>query len=195
MTPSCTASLELRRATRLSHQRLEKRVDIKSRFSDRAAYLAHLKQLWGFYAAFETALDPKLLQGVLGDLELRWKCPLLKRDLESLDPLLDVAELPRYSPMPPCGDTAQAFGCLYVLEGATLGGQVVLALAATSLEVTRANGAAFLASYGEDVADMWSRFRAALDRWCSTDARLDRAVASASMTFDRIADCLCERAP
>jgi heme oxygenase len=47
--------LELRTATRLSHQRLGKRVDIKSRFSHRAAYLAHLKQLWGFFAAFEAA--------------------------------------------------------------------------------------------------------------------------------------------
>ncbi len=195
MTPSCSASLELRGATRLSHQRLEKRVDIKSRFSHRAAYLAHLKQLWGFYSAFEAALDPHLFEGALADLELRWKCPLLRQDLEILDPFLDVDRLPRCSRIPPCGDTAQAFGCLYVLEGATLGGQAVLDLAAKSLAVTRSSGAAFLASYGQDVAEMWNRFRMAIDHWCNTDARLNRAVESAALTFDCIADWLCERKP
>jgi len=194
MALGSSASLELRKATRLSHERLERRVDIKSRFSHRAAYIEHLKRLWGFYASFEAALDPKLFEGTLADLDRRWKCPLLKQDIEFLDPVSGVLDgLPTCSTVPVCRDTSQAFGCLYVLEGATLGGQALLKLAANSLGVSRFNGAAYLASYGEDVAEMWSRLRVAIDRWCNTDARLHRAVESATLTFDCIADWLCER--
>jgi heme oxygenase len=187
--------VELREATRLAHGRLEERVDIESRFRDRAGYIAHLRRLWGFYASFEAALDPRLLDGALPDLELRWKCPLLKKDLECLDPCTDVLDaIPTCSRVPACFDTSQAFGCLYVLEGSTLGAKSLLGVAAASLGVDRSNGAAYLASYGANVPAMWSTFRVALDLWCNTDARLRPAIDSAVLTFDCVADWLCEGA-
>jgi heme oxygenase len=97
--------------------------------------------------------------------------------------------------LPECADTNAAFGCLYVLEGATLGGRSLLPLVRSRLGVDAARGAAFLASYGEEIPIMWRRFGAALDAWCDSTARRARVAEAAAATFARLGDWLCGDAP
>lgn len=186
----------LRSATWSSHQRLEKRLDVKTRFSSLFAYRAHLERMWGFCAALEQRVSRQVLGDSLADYDSRRKLPLLARDLVSLGAAPDaMPQLPRCEAIPACPDAASAFGCLYVLEGATLGGRTLLPLVQERLGLNAGHGAAFLASYGADVAAMWQRFGAALDAWCCTPERQERAAGTAVGTFDALQDWLCGSTP
>jgi heme oxygenase len=187
-----SAILELRSATWSSHQHLEKRLDVKTRFTDPAAYRMHLERMWGFCAAIERRLGEDPFGPSLADFARRRKVPLLTRDLLALGASPEsVQRLPACDDIPDCPDPAAAFGCLYVLEGATLGGRTLLPLVQDRLGLTAATGAAFLASYGEDVGPMWRDFGVSLDAWCDTAHRRACASRSAVGTFASLADWLC----
>lgn len=182
----------LRAATWPSHQRLEKRLDVKARFSQADAYRAHLERMWGFCAAIEALLQPESFGGSLADYETRRKQPLLTQDLIVLGAGPgDIASLPRCGSVPDLADPAAAFGCVYVLEGATLGGRTLLPLVENRLGFTAIRGASYLASYGDDVAPMWRSFGLALDAWCAAPARQASAALAAVGTFDALAGWLC----
>jgi heme oxygenase len=187
-----SAIAELRSATWPSHQRLEKRLDIKARFTDPDAYRAHLEKMWGFCAAIERRIGSGVLDGALTDYDKRRKAPLLMRDLIALGSDQElVAGLPNCDDFPDLKDPAAAFGCVYVLEGATLGGRTLLPMVQSRLGFTADHGAAYLASYGEDVGSMWRAFGAALDAWCDASERRGRAASAAVATFTSLDQWLC----
>lgn len=187
-----SAMADLRAATWPAHQRLERRVDVKARFSSLAAYRSHLEQMWGFCAGLELRLEPATFAGALADYGSRRKLPSLTRDLLALGAdSSSVEKLARCESVPHCGDPSVAIGCVYVLEGATLGGRTLLPVVETRLGLTPEHGASFLASYGDDVTAMWRRFGTALDAWCSAPERRSRAVAAAVATFDSLDEWLC----
>jgi heme oxygenase len=191
-----SAIAELRSATWPSHQRLEKRLDVKTRFSGRDAYRAHLQKMWGFCAAIELELGRNGFSAVLADYEARRKIPLLTRDLIALGADREsVLRLPFCEAIPDCADPAAAFGCVYVLEGATLGGRTLLPVVESRIGLSADNGAAFLASYGDDVAAMWRGFGASLEAWCSSPERRMRAAETAVATFTALDDWLCGQSP
>jgi heme oxygenase len=182
----------LRRATWPAHQRLEKRIDVKARFATVPAYLAHLRRMWGFCAGIETRLSADAFGVALPDYSARRKLPLLTQDLVALGVLpAELAAVPRCDALPELGDTAAAFGCVYVFEGATLGGRTLLPLVSSRLGCDAARGAAFLASYGDAVGAMWQRFGAALDAFCADASRRARAEEAATATFTALEDWLC----
>lgn len=186
-----SAIAALRSATWKSHQRLEKRLDVKSRFSELSAYRSHLQQMWGFCCGLEQSLATNSFQGALPNYESRRKLPLLTQDLVSLgaDPQ-SIARLPWCLSVPAPSDPESAFGCVYVLEGATLGGRTLLPLVNARLGLSADHGAAFLASYRENVTTMWRDFGIALDACCCTPDRQVRAIQAAVTTFDALADWL-----
>jgi heme oxygenase len=182
----------LRAATWPSHQRLEKRIDFKSRLESVATYRRHIERMWGFHAALEPLLADSLRPARLADLERRRKLPLLERDLLALgaDPG-DLARLPRCAALPDCSEPASAFGCAYVLEGATLGGRSLLPAVQSRLGLTAERGAAYFASYGVAVGEMWRSFGEALDRCCEGERQQAHAAAAASATFAALEAWLC----
>ena len=186
----------LRVATWPSHQRLEKRIDFKSRLASVASYRAHLEQMWGFYAALEPRLAAGISPAHLADFESRRKLPLLERDLLALGADGSaVAGLPRCATLPDCADPAAAFGCAYVLEGATLGGRTLMPTVESRLGFTAERGAAFLASYGAAVGDMWRSFGDALERCCAGAQQQAHAAAAAAATFAALEAWLCGSPP
>lgn len=189
------AMAALRAATWPAHQQLERRLDVKARFADSSAYCAYLRKMWGFCAALEARLDAQQFGAALPDYERRRKLPLLARDLSALGIAAEaVARLPRCDRLPHCADTSAAFGCAYVLEGATLGGRTLLPLVGMRLGLTAQHGASFLASYGDQTALKWRSFGAALDAWCMHAERTAAAVAAAVSTFESLQYWLCEAA-
>ena len=78
---------------------------------------------------------------------------------------------------------SDAFGVLYVLEGATLGGQIIARRLQAALGVTASTGGRFFQSYGPDVGPNWRRFVAMLDAFGETSAEGDRVERAALATF------------
>jgi heme oxygenase len=148
-------------------------------------YIAIQKKFYGFYSPIETRLlsirgwnDPDL------KLQCRRKLPLLAADLVclSVDPA-EIATLPCCDVLPRLETIPEALGCLYVLEGSTLGGKTISALLAHILPKDQSRGCSFFNSYGKDVGRMWSSFLGILERHCQEHGNDDVVVRSACQTF------------
>jgi len=177
-------ALRLRKATERAHQRLERRVDVKSRFASPLAYKEYLGLMYGFCAGVEQQLSEDFFGAALPDYGSRRKLPLLARDLAHQGVAADELHLiPNCPSLPACSDIAAAFGSLYVVEGATLGGRTLLPLVESRLGYTATSGAAYLASYGDQTGERWHDFSAAIDAWCRPPDRFARAARAAVETF------------
>ncbi|MDP9089089.1 MAG: biliverdin-producing heme oxygenase [Pseudomonadota bacterium] len=182
----------LRAATASSHRRLEKRLSVTERFGKLTGYREHLERMWGFCSALEASLGAQSFEGALPDYEARRKLPLLATDLAALGLSgSSISSLPRCREMPEPSGPAFALGCVYVLEGATLGGRTLLPLVEERLGFNADHGASYLASYGTDVAAMWRAFKAAVEACCCDADRQASALRAAVLTFDVLADWLC----
>ena len=117
----------------------------------------------------------------LPDIHRRAKLPWLEKDLSALGIDGDAREqLPVCGELPPCDSLAEALGCLYVLEGASLGGQVISQHFQHSLALEANNGLAFFTSYGQETRTMWQTFG---ERLMVAEADEIAVIHSASETF------------
>ena len=178
---------KLRDQTAEQHQRLEAKLDILTRLSSPHGYKSLLEQFYGFYLPLEIHLGSVMCSpGSLLNFTARRKTPLLEKDLLFLDlSERDLAELPQCQKLPTVESEAQAFGCLYVLEGATLGGQIISKYVADKLGYERERGATFFKSYGAEVRAMWCDFMQALGEYATAHDTDDEVVAAAVDTFDK----------
>lgn len=152
-------------------------------------YRAHLERLHGLFAPLEAELA-RLLPVLPPELRAseRWKLPLLVRDLEALGhDAPSLARLPRATELPRLTGLPQALGCCYVLEGSTLGGQLLLRHLQRHFAGVSAGGFAFFRAYGEEVGPMWKAFGAVVRQASAAAASEDfdaHVVRSAQDTFE-----------
>ena len=174
----------LRTGTALLHVALEKRLPFFSERLDAGWYQRLLQAYYGFYQPMEVALYDSGLIPEGFDPVLRVKTPTLLSDLGTLG--LDanaINALPRCSELPIFDTPAACLGSLYVLEGATLGGQVLRREMALRLNVTADNGGAFLDVYGAETGRRWKDFLDYLGRLPLDAPAQQRAVDAARSTF------------
>lgn len=184
VSASSSILTRLRTETRAQHDAIEAAlVELTSDGLDRDAYRRTLERFYGFYRPLEMGL---WAVGGWGQRDLdvtqRRKTPLLDADLRTLG-LANPEDLPVCTELPPHATVAAAFGCLYVLEGATLGGQVISKLLRKSLGVSIENGGRFFHGYGDRSGPMWHAFRASIMTFADTVAIQDEVVAAAKDTF------------
>mgnify|MGYP003617547552 CR=1 FL=1 len=161
----------LRTGTGLLHVALEQRLPFFSERLDAQWYRRLLQAYHGFYQPMEAALYDSGLIPDGYESALRVKTPTL------------VHDLPRCTQLPVLDTPAACLGALYVLEGATLGGQVLRREIALRLDVNADNGGAFLNVYGAETGRRWKDFLDYLGRQpLDTDAAV-RAVMAARSTF------------
>ena len=141
---------KLKEATREQHEQLENTVDVMNRMFSRDDYKKLLEKFRKVYSAIE----PKIAAADLGrfgmDFDKRRKSQLLDADLKSLD-VNGNHETSEWTDVPVIDSPAKAFGCLYVLEGATLGGQVITRHLKQHLDLSPEAGGSFFNSYGKEV--------------------------------------------
>lgn len=166
--------LLLRERTRTSHSRLEDGVDVLERCRDRGAYADLLTALRSVYAPLERGLDGSPSTPLLmPDWSDRRKTGWLDEDLAALGvpaPPDAAVEVP---------ETAEdVAGAAYVMEGATLGGAVVLRRIEQVWDEPLPHR--FFTSYGADRGRRWRDLR----QWLES-AGLDgeATVAAAERTF------------
>lgn len=170
----------LRAETAQLHIALEERLPFFSPSLDHAYYQRLLQAYYGFYQPLEQRLQVsgEVPDGI--DLSARLKTPTLRGDLQALG-LTDeqIAELPLCQSLPLITSAEEALGVLYVLEGATLGGQILRREIAARLHLDAGNGAAFLDIYGDATGRRWREFT---DHLASSplDARARHVVVNAA---------------
>jgi heme oxygenase len=174
---------ELRERTRSEHAALEQALGLDDAALTAQLYTRVIVQLYGFWRPLEDRL--RALGGLRDcgyDLGQRGKSELLGCDLRALGEL-DPFSLPLCRDLPDPTSVAAAFGCAYVMEGATLGGQIVSRSLKAHLGITPERGGRFFHGYGTETATMWRAFGVSLSTFEQTLADREPIVVAAIDTF------------
>jgi len=183
VTASVSVLTRLKTETRAQHDAIEAALDLTSETLTLDEYRLTLERFHGFYLPLEAGLVNIGGWAERGlDLTERQKAHLAKTDLQVLG-VSDIEMLPVCTDLPPHGTIAAAFGCLYVLEGATLGGQVISQLLRNRLGVTPETGGRFFHAYGDRTGAMWQAFRAAITASVVRPCDSEEVVSAAKDTF------------
>lgn len=182
--PTSVAVLSrLRAETRIEHDAIENMLGLASERLTHAAFVRCISRFYGFYKPIETALAQNVAGSgwqelMRGRLQ---KTALLEHDLFALG--VDASTLMTCSELPPMRNAAELLGCVYVLEGATLGGRVIVSLLQARLDLTASTGAGFFNGYGANTALMWQALRHALVTAAPDATAANEMIASANATF------------
>jgi heme oxygenase len=177
--PTVDLATRLRFETTDAHQDLEDKLALLRRPPDRQRFMAVLERFHGFHAVWEEAIRHRSRYAAFH--ASRSRLPHLRRDLAALGRTsAEMARLPecREAEALVSADDA-ALGSLYVLEGSTLGGQVI------GRELAGAGwlppgGLTYFNPYGHRTGEMWRSFRS----WLSVqDVDHKAAAEGARRTF------------
>ena len=146
-------------------------------------YSRMIRRFFGFYQPLEERLWQLPGWAAAGvDLEARRKSAWLEADLRALG-ISNPGDLPLCDDLPAPAGLGDGFGCLYVLEGATLGGRHISRHLREKLNVLPGTTGAFHAGYGERTGLMWSEFREKLATYAAGRDENQRIVDAAVATF------------
>jgi heme oxygenase (biliverdin-IX-beta and delta-forming) len=179
----------LRSETRALHEQVEANPRLNRIMQEgytRDEYRVLLMRLYGFYAPLED-LVAEVLPDAPFRLTERRKAPLLRHDLIALGLIRsDVDHLPLCGDVPEVATLPQALGCLYVMEGATLGGKIMSRQLRRSLVLGVDSGAAFYSSYGDRIGEMWRALCHAINAVPLDDFSRCALVTAARETFEKL---------
>ena len=145
---------------------------------DAAAYVRTLAKVYGIVSAWEErtlADSPAWLR----------ECALARKRQHMLDSDLAVfgtAPTAERAILPPLNNLYSVLGAMYVIEGSTLGGQVIARHIETRLELRTGIGNAFFSGYGEQTGRMWRDFCKVLESHVPED-RSDAVISGAKAMF------------
>ncbi|MFC4638364.1 biliverdin-producing heme oxygenase [Deinococcus hohokamensis] len=169
----------LKAETQAAHDRVEALMHVMDTPLSRTHYVQTLRQLHRLYVPLEAQLAAQKLPEVFAFAERR-KTDRLVLDLSVLGGVPGPATT---GPLPTLLTPAHALGALYVLEGATLGGQLITRHVHRQLGLTALSGAAFFSGYGPDTGRMWRQFTEALTRYAQDTGQDEAIVEGARRTF------------
>jgi len=180
---------ELRAQTAEAHTRLEHGLDLLREPLERRRFIHLLERFHGFHAVWEPRVA-RVMSKEAAFLAPRRRTHLAVRDLMALGrSKRDVAELPLcLAAARLVSSPAAAIGSLYVLEGSTLGGQII----SRRLQDARwlpADGLGYFDPYGPATGTMWRHFRIWAES-ASKHGSPDAIVAAAVATFQTLQDWL-----
>jgi len=169
-----------------------------------AEYTALLQKFYGFFKPLEATFQqhPEWVEGLQKenfelenfglekfDLAERLRTALLEKDLLSLGLSSEqVSQLPLSQQLPELTSNAQMMGCLYVMEGSTLGGQGIAKKLSGALGLSTDQGLAFYTGHGAETMPKWKAFKAVLDTSFSVEDDLPAMAQTAGKTFEALAD-------
>lgn len=142
-----------------------------------------LTGMYGFVQPYEAQLRAHAAEfGPAWELERRYRAPLILEDLARLG----HATVPPLCPtLPPLDTRPQLLGAMYVMEGSTLGGQVIARMLAKAGIEARA----YFSGYGDQTGPLWKSFCQQLDE-ATTTADTETTLASAIHTFQTLSGWL-----
>ncbi len=175
----------LKAETEVDHRQIEQAINLPVAATSLGSYGALLQRFYGFYAPFEDRLKANdwSLPGI--DLTPRFKCPWLAQDLESLG-LGSADNVPFCKDLPDLSTASSIWGSMYVLEGSTLGGQIISRIIEKNLGITSEAGARFFHGYGARTGEMWTEFGSALTAYANNLASQEAIIVAAQETFRKL---------
>ena len=177
----------LREQTRDCHVALEESLDLVKRVRTVHDYGGLLTRYFSLYESLENGLEKVADWEAKGwNFAAHRKAPWLRQDLQALGVGADeIARSPRCETLNTPDSFGAALGCVYVLEGSTLGGQMLAKQFHESFGITPDNGGRFFKGYGQATMTTWRAFAAWADsQAASTNIVMkEQAVDGARKTF------------
>jgi len=146
---------KLKKETQVHHAGLEKLlVGRLKTIRDQNDYAELINTFYGYYFPLEQAVDRFVNTALFPDYDIRRKSASLHSDPQSLN----YTYATTFAPHPSINDISEAIGAMYVMEGSTLGGQIIVSMLARALPGL-SGCYSFFYSYGEQTPVMWQAFR------------------------------------
>lgn len=184
---------QLRSQTARSHQLIEQSESSQLLMSEHVTithYAHYLKSMYGFVYGFEKIAFPLLKHYEVLQLDDRRKSHLIQADLTMLHDTAAEPYLKEELFNTHYQTTAAILGGMYVLEGSTLGGQIINKHLATVLGHSVAGKTTYLTAYAGKTGSMWKIFLQLLGEAGSTIDNKDEIIDSAVNTFALLNTCL-----
>ena len=174
------------------HRQVEERFRILDPALTRQGYVLKLERLLGLHQPLEMLIEPWRDRLAI-DWDDRRKAHLLRADLEYLGRTpVEIAQLPCCKALPELSDLGTVLGCVYVLEGSTLGGRMIARHLAQHLGVVPGQGASFFSSYGDELMPRWRSFQQRLAELANSATPEDRIIDGARATFISFGDWMAD---
>ena len=185
---------QLKLATQMWHRTIEKNTLIRKLTTKQIQlheYRSILEKLYGFIAPCESILlntrDYQYL------LQNRSKTPLLHQDLLALGSTeQSLTKLPLCQNIPRFTTLGSGLGYLYVIEGSTLGSQIITHCIQNNLALSPELGLRYFYGYGPQTKWQWQTFCDMLKKFDNCESIKNDAVHTAVHTFillDQWLDC------
>jgi heme oxygenase len=175
----------LKEETKSLHDKIEQTFLLKKILQQEITlsdYQLLIKKFYGFITPCEDLIGSLKCKSVI---EHRKKKPWLEQDLRALKISNNDTKLLRCIDLPVLSEHEHVLGYLYVMEGATLGGQVITKMLKTQLQITQDEGGRFFYGYGDETKMMWDEFCSFLCRINDTEQQ-NKIIHSASNTFNQL---------
>lgn len=179
----------LRKQTQDAHKRAETARGMKILMSPSLTaqdYLGILTTWLNWHYKNEPFIFAALEDFAPADINKRTKIPLLETDLKHANIPVEAKNLA--TPKLTLQNKYQALGALYVLEGSTLGGQIILKQLRQKLDSRLPHY--FYTGYGEATYQQWHIFLAHLATCPLNTLQRQQVIDGANKTFDSIYLCL-----
>lgn len=166
------------------HRRLEAQLGLLDPQLSIERYRHVLETFYGFYAPVELCLARLVARGSPLSFPLRDRSSLIEKDLRALGlSPHELVELPRCVAVPRLECSEDVAGCLYVLEGACLGGQMIARVLQRQLGVDRESGSSFFVGDGDGTSARWRLVLGWLEGLVDKGGHNEQIVASARQCF------------
>lgn len=174
----------LRENTEKLHQELERiLIPVIKHTTTQGQYMHLLKLFYGYYYPLEQHIAAHISNELPGGFEQRRKSSALLQDMAAVSGETPT-NIPTCTDIPEITDAAQALGAMYVLEGSTLGGQVICSILQRNMN-SATLPLSFFAGYGDNTRTMWDSFVHYLDGYRGSEPQRLRLLQAASDTFLR----------
>ena len=171
---------EIKKYTADSHKRLERRmIPLLKCIHTTEQYVSLLGFMYRYYKPLENSLHPfRELQ------QHHWPSVNIENDIRFFHPTYALP-IEHAESIPVVDSPAKATGVWYVIEGSTLGGQIITKMLRNQLSVAGQDGFTFYNPYGDETMPNWILFREKLNSVVSEQERAE-IVEGANQTFETL---------
>lgn len=176
---------KLRTATSQAHTNLEDLPVSKSIMHpevSNADYALYLSLMHDVVKDAEENIFP-VVNKILPNLDVHPKANFLENDLTTLNAVKESHTVKPLSSGLSTFTPAFALGILYVIEGSSLGGRVILKNITAALGHDANNGAKYFAGYGGQTGSHWKNFLSQITAYQETTNTQDEIIAGANFAF------------